>query len=131
MDTTRSVLSLARAEAWVHSVLERAAAHQRVEDSRVELKRTWIEPAKAARRLAGHANAARGAEVLWLIGVDEDAGLLGVDPTELTVWWSKVHAIFDGVAPSMFDLILHHQGKAFVALIFETVRAPFVVRNVA
>jgi len=55
------------------------------EDFLVELKRDWIEKGKAARRIAGHANAARGENILWLIGVDEKQGVIGVNATDLAI----------------------------------------------
>jgi hypothetical protein len=45
-------------EAWALRVIDSVKAGAPNEDSRVELKREWIEPKKAARRLAAHANAA-------------------------------------------------------------------------
>lgn len=44
-------------EAWVLSIVDRVRKKQRIEDDRVELKAEWPEIAKAARRVAGHANA--------------------------------------------------------------------------
>ena len=59
-------------EYWALRILERVEKHQPIEDTWVELKAEWpVETAKTARQLAGHANAARGEPVLWLIGVDE------------------------------------------------------------
>ena len=69
----------ARLEAWALQVVDRIKAHQPNEDSRVECKRVWIaEHWEVARQLAGHANAARGEVLLWLIGVDEIDGVIGV-----------------------------------------------------
>lgn len=64
-------------ENWVLCLIERVNVKQGVEDTRVELKTEWIEPKKAAWGLAGHANAASGEPVLWVIGVDEDRGVVG------------------------------------------------------
>ncbi len=58
-------------EAWVLQLIELLDRGARVEDARVELKADWPEPARAARRIAGHANAAHGDPILWVIGVDE------------------------------------------------------------
>ena len=44
-------------ELWASDVVTVLQSGQKVEDTRVELKTSWIEPAKAAPRLAGHANA--------------------------------------------------------------------------
>src|SRR5262249_4597625 len=106
-------------------------ARQPIEDSRVELKAKWPdEPAKAARRIAGHANAARGEHILWLIGVDEVNGVSGADHQEMADWLAGVSKQFDGLAPRCYDLnVPTKNGKTVVALLFETNRAPFVVKN--
>lgn len=65
----------AEIERWALEIARRVENQQPVEDSRVELKRAWpTNYANAARRIAGHANAARGEAVLWLIGIDETGG---------------------------------------------------------
>ena len=51
-------------ETWVLQIVERVESEQPIEDSRIELKSDWIDPAKAARQLAGHANAAHGDTLL-------------------------------------------------------------------
>jgi hypothetical protein len=124
-----TTLQFARLESWALAVVARVEAGARVEDARVELKREWIDSHKAARRLAGHANAARGAEVLWIIGLDEVSGIVGTNPQQLADWWSRVQAGFDGISPSLTDLILHKDGKTLCALVFTTSRAPYVVKN--
>jgi hypothetical protein len=84
-----------------------------------------------ARRIAAHANAARGENILWVIGIDEKArtvpGALWMD---LASWWPQVQACFDGVSPRLFaDVNVPCEGVTIVALCFETDRAPFVVKN--
>ena len=119
-------------EVWALNIIDRVEAKHPIEDFRVELKADWIEPEKAARRIAGHANAARGAPILWLIGVDEERGVVGAEHEELANWYPRVKTQFDGLAPVLTDLnIPTHNGKTAVALLFETDRAPFVVKNVA
>lgn len=120
-------------ERWALEIIDRVEAHQPIEDSRVELKAKWPDdPAKAARRIAGHANAARGEHILWLIGVDEENGVLGVDYREMTDWFAGVSKQFDGLAPRCYDLnVPTGKGRTVVALLFETDRAPFVVVNPA
>src|SRR5262245_65218685 len=94
----RGVLMRARdIEMWALSVIERVELKQPPEDSRVELKTEWIPPSKAARRIAGHANAARGEPILWLIGIDEKQGVQGGAFQELADWWKKVAFEFDGI----------------------------------
>jgi len=114
----RNPLTLARYEDWALKIANEVAAGRPVEDARVELKREWISPEKAARRLAAHANAARGAEILWLIGVDEVDGVVGTADQELADWCAMVSKQFDGVAPSLTDLVIHRDGKQFHALVF-------------
>jgi hypothetical protein len=118
-------------EAWALRTLTRIASAQPIEDSRVELKAGWIDPQKAARRIAGHCNAARGEEILWLIGVDETGGVTGAPATELSEWWVKVQNCFDGVFPPLQDVQVEFQTKIITALCFDTTRAPFVVKNSA
>ena len=62
-------------ESWALRVIDCVKRGQPNEDFLVELKRDWIDEAKAARRIAGHANAARGENILWLIGFDEKEGV--------------------------------------------------------
>ncbi len=118
-------------EYWALQVVERVKLGHRVEDSLVELKSNWIPPDKAARRIAGHSNAARGEPILWLIGVDEDDGLIGVNDGELADWYGAVKAQFDGILPQMYSRSISVDGKTVMALFFETDRAPFVVKNPA
>ncbi|MBN1261349.1 MAG: ATP-binding protein, partial [Anaerolineae bacterium] len=118
-------------EGWVLDIVDRVKTGQPIEDSRVELKATWIEPDRAARRIAGHANAARGAPILWVIGVDEDSGIVGASQEELANWYPQVKAQFDGIAPTLSHYNIPAEGRTVVALYFETDRAPYVVKNLA
>jgi hypothetical protein len=114
---------------WALDIVSRVKSGAKVEHSLVELKAEWPSPERAARRLAGHANAALGSDILWIIGLDEVRGLVGVESGELSNWWSSVCANFDGVSPAMTDILLHVDGITLHALVFETVRAPFIVKN--
>jgi hypothetical protein len=118
-------------ENWALSVLERVAAGHPIEDSRVELKAEWVAPAKVARQIAGHANAARGDPILWLVGVDQKNGVTGASIMELANWHAAVKTQFDGLAPTLVDLNVPWDKVTVVALYFETDRAPFVVKNPA
>ena len=118
-------------ESWALNVIDRVRAGQPNEDSRVELKADWPEPQKTARLIAGHANAARGEPTLWLVGVDQKSGVKGASYMELANWFEQVKAQFDGLAPLLTDLNIPVDGNTVVALLFETDRAPFVVRNPA
>lgn len=118
-------------ENWVLSIAEQVLSGGRVEDSRVELKAVWPElPEKAARRIAAHANAARGENILWIIGIDEKNQIVcGADNCELANWYPQIQSFFDGLAPSIKDYNVPFGGKNLVAMLFVTDRAPYVVKN--
>ena len=117
-------------EAWALEIIERVKSNQPVEDSRVELKAEWLDPERAARRLAGHCNAARGESVLWLVGIDEETGVVGANQTELADWLPSVARTFESVHPDLIrDINIALDDKTVVALLFSTDRAPYVVRN--
>lgn len=119
-------------ELWARDIVDSVLSGQPVEDSRIELKAQWIEPEKAAPRLGGHANAARGENILWLIGVDErNNSLTNVDMTEKGNWYKSVEKCFDGFAPRLLsDVNIKINGNTIVALYFDTaIEAPFVVKN--
>lgn len=115
-------------ENWALNVIDRVNAKQPNEDQRVELKAEWIEPHKAARRIAAIANAARGVPVLWLIGVDEENGVTGAALVDLASWYPQVESQFDGITPDITPVNVSVAGNTIVALLFETERAPFVVK---
>ena len=123
-------MSPIKLEERVLRILDSVKAGRFIEDSLVEIKAEWPETAKAARQIGGHANAARGSSILWIIGVDEKGGVIGVDFSELSSWHSKVEAQFDGLAPPMVLSINVPDGDVIVAaLVFETDRAPYVIKN--
>jgi len=117
-------------ENWALQVINAVNKSQPNEDSRVELKREWPEAQKAARRIAGHANAASGEPILWLIGVDEEKGVIGAENNEMSTWFSQVKAEFaEDVYPALTSINIPVDGLTVVSLLFETERAPFVVKN--
>ena len=119
-------------EYWVLSVIERVNKNQPVEDDRVELKGTWIDAVSAARRIAGHANAAKGEDILWLIGVDEKDGVKGVEHKDYAEWFDKVTSQFDErLVPQSVCINVPYESKTVLAILFETDRAPYVVKNPA
>src|SRR5260370_40008425 len=120
-----------KVEGRVCQILDQVNARQRIEDDRVELKSNWIDVKKAARRIAGHANASQGEPILWIIGVDEETGVTQIEPKEFSNWYQQVKAEFDeGVVP---NLLVHVnvpvEQLTVVALCFATDRAPYVVKN--
>ncbi|MCL4262233.1 MAG: hypothetical protein KJ069_03425 [Anaerolineae bacterium] len=116
-------------EAWALKLVDQVKNGQPIEDARVELKADWPDARKAARRIAGHANAARGVSILWLIGLDEKRGVIGVQHGDLADWYAQVKSQFNELAPFMTDINVPVAGNVIVALLFETDRAPFVVKN--
>jgi len=117
----------------VINIIERVLKGQPVEDDFVELKSGWVEPSQAARRIAAHANCARGEPILWIIGLDEKGDLINADMNEVSNWYNGVKSCFDeGVYPNLDKCInVPYLGKIVVALLFETDRAPYVIKNVA
>lgn len=117
-------------EAKVLDIVDRVIRRQPVEDSLVELKTAWIEPQKAARRIAGHANAAHGQPIIWIVGVDENGGrVVGAAKTDLANWYPAVSSRFDEVAPDLLlDLSISYEEQTIVALLFDTSRVPYVVK---
>lgn len=117
-------------EKWAMDIADRTKRKQPVEDSNVEVKSEWIGPGKAARRLAGQANSARGENILWLIGIDEKNGVVGAEYQKLANWWPQVKSQFDEVAPNLIaDVNISLEEKVIVALLFETDRFPYVIKN--
>jgi hypothetical protein len=116
-------------EAWALRAIEHVEKHEPSEDDRVELKAAWIDHEKAGRRIAGHANQVRGEPILWLIGVDENKGLMGADENDLATWRPQVKSHFDGPVPRLQSVLVHRSGKTAVALYFETEQRPYVVKN--
>ncbi len=118
-------------ENWVLRVVEQVKAGKPFEDSRVEIKSEWIQKEKAGRRLAAHANAAHGESILWIVGIDQDKGVVGASYQETADWLSGVASQFDEIVPAVTDINVVIDGKTVVALLFETDRSPYVVRNPA
>lgn len=120
----------AQIEARVYDVVDRVTRGQPIEDALVELKAEWPrDHSKAARRIAGHLNASRGAAVLWIIGLDPKRGVLGASTTETGEWFRSVASNFNGSTPDYFDLNVRVSEQTIVALLISPERVPYVVRN--
>lgn len=117
-------------KSWALTVVERVISSQPSEDSRVECKASWLDVKNIARQLAGHANAAKGEPILWLIGVDEKgATITGAEHNALNDWYPQLTKEFDGIAPRLStDLNIEVGDKTIVALLFETTDAPFMIK---
>lgn len=120
-------------EYWATSVLDQVATKQRIENTFVECKLEWpVEFLMTARQLAAHANAAHGEPILWLIGAKDDTGEIRTPkPTEVSNWVAQLKAKFDlRFAPVVIEhLDVAYKGATVIALLFETDRAPYVVRK--
>ena len=118
-------------EALALEIVDNIKSGAHVEDSLVELKADWPEPQKAARRIAGQANASRGEGIYWIVGVDESKGVCKYTAKELSVWWSEVRSHFDGISPSLIDVVVTTDDGPIQVLFFDVSASPFVVKNSA
>jgi hypothetical protein len=116
-------------EARVLAIFDAVRTGGAVEDGLVELKADWPDPQSAARKLAAHANSARGEDVLWVVGLDESSGLHETTAVEVADWWPQVRSCFDEVAPTLTDLVVHTGQGRLHALLFDTSLSPFVIKN--
>lgn len=75
-------------ESCAMQVIDRVMNGQPNEDSLCELKAEWpTDFPRAARQLAGHANAARNQHILWIIGIDEKAhAIRGASHAQFADW---------------------------------------------
>lgn len=116
-------------ELWALEILERVAHGDFHEDSLVELKRELPDPYKTARRIAGHCNAARGETVLWIIGVDENAGVTGRHPVDLANTLPSIWQHFESEPPESCEVSIGFSDTACTALAFSALRVPYMVKN--
>jgi hypothetical protein len=117
-------------QGWAYEVVERVAKKTFTEDDLVEFKRTWIEVHKAARRIAAQANAARGEDCLWLIGIDESGPdpFVGIGSTDPDSWLREVESYFiDKHHPEWQCFQIAYDGKSVYALAFGTSDFPFLI----
>ena len=116
-------------EAWARQVIAATESGAHFEDGLVELKSDWpASDFEAARQLAAQANAVGGNPILWLIGVKQGKGVVGVSPRDLAKWWPKVQRHFDKAAPRLLaDRILDYSAGTTVALMFNPSEPPYVI----
>ena len=114
---------------WTARVISRAMSQAPIEDASFELKATWPEPKRAARQLAGHANASRDPTLRWLVGVREDGQVGGASRIELSSWWTQVRAHFDGQAPALSERVVHSPNHPPVMVLqFDVGHRPYVFK---
>ena len=118
-----------RVEARVLDIVDAVAKGGRIEDDRVEAKREWpTDHRRAARQIAGLANAAAGEPIMWIVGLDE-GGHRVCDPgdVEPSNWWNQVSSRFSDVPPDLTLLRVATPHGAVAALWMDTGRTPYVV----
>jgi hypothetical protein len=125
------MLRTTQIEAWTLRIVEQVLSKRQNEDSRADVKADWpTDHRKAARGIAGLANAVHGEPVLWVMGLDQHRGLTPLPHMDLAAWWPSVCSHFDGLAPAIKDVIVPtSHGVDVVALCFDTDRAPYVVKT--
>jgi hypothetical protein len=119
-----------RIEAKAADLIDMVLDGGRVEDDLVELKSQFPPHRPAARRLAGHANAARSDPILWVIGLDEGRHVVtGADEGDIADWWPRVKRCFaEGVAPEITSVrVASPTGGSVIALGFTTDQSPYMV----
>lgn len=119
----------AKLESFTLDVIDRLKKGQQIEDSQVELKSNLIEPYKATRRIAGHANASLGQDIVWIFGISEKGEIIGIETSDIHDWFAKVKSYFDDVYPEFLELIISVEGKSVLAIKFKTSRVPYVIKN--
>jgi hypothetical protein len=120
-------MTASEVEQWALKELRRSVLQ---ESDRVEFKSQLTNDLfKLARQIAGHANSARGEWVLWILGVDEELGLVGIPGLEWAKLWPQIESCFDGKPPRPVIVPFEENGKALAAVAFETTLPPYVVNN--
>ena len=117
-------------QGWAYEVVERVAKKTFAEDDLVEFKRTWIEVHTAARRIAAQANATRGEDCLWLIGIDESKPdpFCGIGDTDPDSWLREMESYFvDKHHPEWQCFQVAYYGKSVYAIAFRTSDFPFLI----
>jgi len=114
-------------EVKARRVIDRVLRGEMVEDALVECKREWT--VHCARQLAGHANAARGAPILWLIGLDEKTHeIAGADLGDFEQAWSETRGMFSERFPEPAEVRVDTDVGSVVAVQFDTSEAPYLYK---
>lgn len=118
-------------DAWVYRLIDRIRNDQPHEDQFAEFKAEWPQPdGDTARLIAAHANASRGEPILWIIGLHKTRGVVGAQDSEFSNWYAGLSKHFDADPPyPAYHHNVHVDDKTVVAILFDTSRVPFVVKN--
>lgn len=119
-------------DARVQAAIENLQAGRAVEDDTgIEFKGDWPDPATKARQLAGAANALRGGLLIYVIGVHDKTGAVTTPTkTEPQEWYARIRKSFDQVAPELLRsqvVYFGDESKAVVALVIDTSQFPYVI----
>lgn len=111
------------------TLVEHVVDGGRIEDDRVEAKSIWpADHRKAARQIAGLANASGGETALWIVGLNEDARkVVSPGPDDPGAWWASTRKWFADVAPEVALLTVPTRTGSVIAIQFDTSRAPYMV----
>jgi hypothetical protein len=71
----------------------------------------------------------RGQDIVWIIGIDDDAGVIvGAEKEEVGDWYAQVCRYFDQAAPELsLTRVTSYKDRSVVALLFDTSAYPYVV----
>jgi hypothetical protein len=117
-------------EGWAYRIVDGVAKKTVTEADLVEFKSAWIDPHKAARRIAAQANAARGEDFLWLIGIDPEKPdpFVSIEGTDPDSWVREVETFFvDKHCPESWCFQVDYNGKSVYAIAFGSSDFPFLV----
>ncbi|GAA1911312.1 hypothetical protein GCM10009737_10920 [Nocardioides lentus] len=113
----------------LRAVEDMRAGRQR-EDDRVEVKSRWPEP-KAARQMAGAANALRGEPLVYIIGCDEAGAITDGSGHDPESWYREICREFNSPPPRLLFhvtvAVTDTPGDSVTALAFDTNEFPYVM----
>ncbi len=115
-------------------ILDGVIEKRQTEDRTFELKTEWPKQEESydtARQIAGHANAARGEPIIWIIGANQrNRVVCGAPSQEVKPWHDPHRKHFDGeIMPALLDsLVVPYKDTSVVAMVFDTTRAPYVIK---
>jgi len=102
------------------------------DDVRLEVKREWPRADfSSARRIAAHANAARGEDIIWIIGADEKARVVpGASGIDAATWYAQITSYFENLwSPPLQTQVVPWRAVTVLALVFRTDGSPFIVKH--
>ncbi|MEO9323910.1 hypothetical protein ABFT23_10490 [Nocardioides sp. C4-1] len=112
------------------AILNLQAKRNTEDDAGIEFKREW-PGAEKVRQLAGAANALRGDELIYVIGVDDKTGKIHTpEQREPMEWFAQMAKQFDQIAPEMLwsqTVYIGNDAEAVTAVVFATQDFPYIL----